>query len=175
MAKELTIKQRHKRYKVAQYGLTASEYVSAITPYGIMAIVNRNEWFVSNPDSWKVGLGGSIALVLVALATFLITKKKESKEFTNGFITLVLGWYAVTFVFYLLANINMEIYKIMAIGGLGLVGALGLDIGARHYEKKASELKVAMNNAKTNLDTEQATKEILKEEEKKKVKIKVVK
>ena len=69
----------------------------------------------------------------------------------------------------------MEIYKIMAIGGLGLVGACGLDYGSKHYEKKATELKQAMTNAKTNLDTEQATQEILKEEEKKKVKIKVIK
>lgn len=175
MAKELTIKQRYKRYRATQYSLVGAEYVSTLTPYGIMAIVNRNEWFISNPDSWKVGLGGAIALVLVALATFLLTKKKENKEITNGFIALVLGWYAVTFVFFLLANINMEIYKIMAIGGLGLVGACGLDYGSKHYEKKANELKQAMTNAKTNLDTEQATQEILKEEEKKKVKIKVIK
>ena len=168
MAKELTIKQRYKRYRAAQYSLVGAEYVSTLTPYGIMAIVNRNEWFVSNPDSWKVGLGGAIALVLVALATFLLTKKKENKEITNGFIALVLGWYAVTFVFFLLANINMEIYKIMAYGGFGLMAALGLDIGSKNFDRKASELKTAMNNAQENLNTEQATKEILEEEKKKK-------
>lgn len=175
MEKELTIKQKYIRCKAAKYGLIASEYVSAITPYGIMAIVNRNEWFIANPQSWKVGLGGAIAMILVALATFLITLKKENKEITNGFIALVLGWYAVTFVFYLLANINMEIYKIMAIGGLGLVGALGLDYGAKHFDKKASAYKLAMTNAQNNLNTEQATQEVLKQEQKRKVKIKVVK
>lgn len=173
--KELTIKQKYRRAKAGQYSLMAAEYVSVVTPYSIMAIVNRNEWFIANPEPWKVGLGGAIALVLVSLATLLVTLKKENKEITNGFIALVLGWYAVTFVFFLLANINMEIYKIMAIGGLGLIGAMGLDYGSRHFEKKAKELKTAITNAKTNLDTEQATKEILKEEEKKKVKIKVVK
>ena len=29
-------------------------------------------------------------------------------------IALIIGWYTVTFIFYLLAEINMEIYKIMA-------------------------------------------------------------
>ena len=29
-----------------------------------MAIVNRDEWFTYNPDSWKVGLGGAIGMTL---------------------------------------------------------------------------------------------------------------
>jgi thiol:disulfide interchange protein len=132
-----------------------------------MAIVNRDEWFTYNPDSWKVGLGGSIGMVLLALAMFLITKRKDNAKLTDGMIALVIGWYAITFVFFLLAQINMEIYKIMGYGGFGLIAALGLDIGSKNFEKKANDLKVAMENARQNLDTEQATKEILKEEKKK--------
>ena len=85
-------------------------------------------------------------------------------------IALVIGWYAITFVFFLLAQINMEIYKIMAYGGFGLIAALGLDIGSKNFEKKAKALKTAMENAQTNLDTEQATKEILEQEKSKKKK-----
>jgi thiol:disulfide interchange protein len=166
--KPLTIKQQYRRNKAYQYGLVGGEYVSTLLPYGIMAIVNREEWFVYNPDSWKVGLGGAIGMVLLALAMFLITKRKDNEKLADGMIALVIGWYAVTFVFFLLAQINMEIYKIMAYGGLGLMGALGLDIGSKHFEKKAKDLKQAMTNAKTNLDTEQATKEILEQEKKKK-------
>jgi thiol:disulfide interchange protein len=133
-----------------------------------MAIVNREEWFVYNPDSWKVGLGGSIGMVLLALAMFLITKKRDNEKLTNGMIALLIGWYAITFVFFLLAQVNMEIYKIMAYGGFGLMGALGLDIGAKHFDKKAQNLDSAMKQAETNLQTEQATKEILEQEKKKK-------
>lgn len=164
--KQLTIKQKYHRYKVAQYSCTAGQYVSAVVPYGVMAIVNRDEWFVQNPNSWKVGLGGSIGMVLMALAMFLITRKKENEKITNGMIGLVIGWYAITFVFFLLAQINTEIYKIMAYGGFGLLGALGLEIGSENFEKKAVSLKTAMSNAKTNLDTEQATKEIIDSEKK---------
>ena len=171
--KELTIKQKYKRYKRIQYGLVAGEYVSTLTPYGIMAIVNHEEWFVYNPDGWKVGLGGAIGMCLLAFAMFLITKKKDNEKLTNGMISLLVIWYAITFVFFLLAQINMEIYKIMAYGGFGLMGALGLDIGSKNFEKKANQLKTAMDNAKTNLDTEQATREILEEENKKNHKVEV--
>lgn len=173
--KELTIKQQYKKYKGLSYGFSAGEYVSAALPYGIMAIVNKDEWFVMNPEPWKVGLGGAIGMVLLALSMFLITKKKENNKLTDGMIALVIGWYAITFVFFLLAKINMEIYQIMAFGGFGLIGALGLEVGSKYFDKKANELKVAMTNAQTNLNTEQATQEILKQEEKKRVKIKVVK
>ena len=166
--KELTIKQKYRKYRTIQYSLVGGEYVSTLLPYGIMAIVNREEWFVMNPEPWKVGLGGAIGMVLLALAMFLITKKRDNEKLTNGMIALLIGWYAITFVFFLLAQINMEIYKIMAYGGFGLVGALGLDIGSKNFEKKADSMKQAMTNAQTNLDTEQATKEILEQEKKKK-------
>ena len=171
--KELTIKQRYRRYKAYQYGLIGGEYVATLTPYAIMAGVNHEEWFVLNPEPWKVGLGGAIGMVLLALAMFLITKKRDNEKLTNGMVALVIGWYAVTFVFFLLAQINMEIYKIMGYGGIGLLAALGLDIGSKNFEKKANNLKTAMNQAQTNLDTEQATKEILKQENKNKKKVAV--
>lgn len=169
--KQLTTKQKIKRYRTAQYSLVAGEYVSALLPYGIMAIVNQEEWFVMNPEPWKVGLGGAIGMVLISLAMFLITKRRDNEKLTNGMIAVVLGWYAITFVFFLLAQINMEIYKIMAYGGLGLLGALGLDVGSKNFEKKANNLKKAMDQAQTNLDTEQAQKEII-EEQKKNTKVK---
>lgn len=168
--KPLTIKQKYRRYKTYQYGLIGAEYVATLTPYSIMAIVNREEWFIYNPEPWKVGLGGTIGMVLLALAMFLITKKRDNEKLTNGMVALVICWYAVAFVFFLLAQINMEIYKIMAYGGLGLIAALGLDIGSKYFEKKATILKNSMNKAQENLNTEQATKEILEEEKTKKKK-----
>ena len=166
--KQLTIKEQQKQYKLYSYILLCGEYVSALLPYGIMAIVNREEWFVLNPEPWKIGLGGSIGLILVALAMFLITKRHDNEKLTNGMVALVILWYAITFVFFLLAHINMEIYKIMAYGGLGLLAALGLEVGSKNFDKKSKELSKAMEQAKTNLNTQQATEEILKEEKKSK-------
>ena len=171
--KELTIKEQRRKYKTYQYALTGGEYVSTLLPYSIMAIVNRDEWFVYNPEPWKIGLGGAIGSTLLLLAMFLITKRKDNKNLTNGMIALLIGWYAVTFVFFLLAQVNMEIYKIMAYGGFGLIGALGLDIGSKHFEKKANDLTKAIEQANTNINTEKATKEILAHKEKKAKKVAV--
>ena len=168
--KELTIKQQYRRYKGYKYALIGGEYVATLLPYGIMAIVNREEWFVLNPEPWKVGLGGAIGMVLMALAMFLITKKKDNAKLTDGMIALVIGWYAITFVFFLLAQINMEIYKIMGYGGLGLMAAVGLDVGSKYFDKKANDLDISMKKAEENLRTGQATEEILKEQAKKKAK-----
>ena len=165
--KHKTIKQQYKEKRAIQYSMIGGEYLSIVVPYGIMAIVNREEWFVMNPEPWKIGLGGSIGIVLLALAMFLITKRKDNAKLTDGMIALVIGWYAITFVFFLLAQINMEIYKIMAYGGFGLLGALGLDIGSKYFDKKATELKTAMENAQENLATQQATQEILEQKKKK--------
>ena len=160
--KPLTIKQKYKRYKTYQYGLVGAEYFATLLPYGIMAIVNRDEWFTYNPDSWKVGLGGSIGIVLLALAMFLITKRKDNAKLTDGMIALVIGWYAITFVFFLLAQINMEIYKIMGYGGFGLIAALGLDIGSKHFEKKANDLKLLWTTQDKTLIPNKQQKRFLK-------------
>lgn len=172
--KPLTIKEQKKRYKTYRYLMIGGEYVSALLPYGIMAIVNADEWFILNPEPWKVGLGGAIGLVLLSLAMFLITKQHDNEKLTNGMVAMLIMWYAITFVFFLLAQINMEIYKIMAYGGLGLLAAVGLDVGSRYFKKKETELGRAMEQAETNLKTEQATKEILEQENKKEKKNKKI-
>ena len=140
-----------------------SEYVATLLPYGIMAIVNRDEWFVYNPETWKVGLGGAIGIALLSLSIFLITKKKENEKITNGMISLVIVWYACAFVFFLLAKINMEIYKIMAYGGLGLIAVIGLEVERKNFENKANQLEESLKEADKKLKVEQATKELTKD------------
>jgi len=159
--KPLTIKQKKNKYRAIQYGLTASEYVSVATPFAIMAGVNHQEWFINNPEPWKLGLGGALGLLLMSLAVLLVTKKKENKELTNGYIALIIGWYAVAFIFLLLARVMNEIYTIMFFGGFGLLGAFGLDLGSKSFEKKADKLKAAIENANAELDKEQAKEELV--------------
>ena len=162
MAKETTIKKRKNKYRALSYSFTAGEYVSVATPYAVMAAVNADEWFVFNPEPWKVGLGGALGMALMALSVFLVTKKKENAKLTDGMIGLVIGWYAVAFVFFLLAKINMEIYTIMFYGGFGLLGALGLNVGSKYYGKQADRMKEAITSATADLDKEQAREEIIK-------------
>lgn len=162
MKKQRTINQMMRRERGAQYALFASEFAVIPIPYAIMCAVNHEEWFVNNPESWKIGLGGAIAIALMSIAILLVGAKKENKELTGGYIAIILGWYALAFVALLLAQILTEIYKIMFIGGSGMLAAFGLDQGSKAFKKKADMHKIAMIEAKKELDKDQAKDEMVK-------------
>lgn len=170
MAKEkkpLTIKQQKNKARAIQYSLFGGEFLSIAIPYAIMAGVNHNEWFIQNPEPWKLGLGGALGLALMSLAVLLVSRKKEDEKLTGGYIALIIGWYAVAFVFLMLARVMNEIYTIMFYGGFGLMAAFGLDMGSKHYKKKADNYKEAIASANKDIDKAQAKQEILAEQEKK--------
>ena len=161
--KQLTVKQKKNRYRVAQYSLFAGEFISILTPYIALGIANYDEWFAQNPDSWKIGLGGSLALALLGLAIFLVGKKKEDDKITGGYIALTLGWFAVAFIFMLLASIMDQIATIMFFGGLGLLGAMGLDIASKQMKKKADFYKEAIDKVYGDTLKEKIKQEVEKE------------
>jgi hypothetical protein len=133
-----------------------------------MGIINFDEWFMTE-EGWKVGLGGTLALALLGMAVFLFTKKKEDNTITNGYITLILGWFAVTFIFMLLASLMEQISTIMFFGGLGLLGAFGLDLGSKDMKKKADLYKEVRAEVYKDTLKDDIRREV--EEEKKRVPI----
>lgn len=173
MAKKLTTRQKQKKYRTLQYTCVGGEFISVLTPFIILGAVNADKWFKSS-DGWKVGLGGALALALMGIAVFLVSYKKEKdNKITNGWITLIVGWFAVTFVFILLANIMDQIATIMLFGGIGLCGAFGLDLISKSFKTKADLYKEAIGEVTKDKLKEQIAQEV--EEEKRKVKIKVIK
>ena len=172
MAKKLTVRQKQKAYRTAQYGCVVGEFLSVFTPFIIMGAVNADTWFKSE-SGWKIGLGGALALALLGIATFLVAKKKEDEsKVTNGWVMFLVGWAAVTFIFILLQNIMDQIATIMLYGLIGLGGACGLDFTSKHFQRKADLYKDAIGEVTTDKLKEQIQKEV--EEEKIKVKAKVV-
>lgn len=171
--KEKTAIQKQRTYRTLQYTCVGGEFLSIITPFIILGAVNAEEWFKSS-DGWKIGLGGSLALALMGLAVFLVTKKKEGEsKITAGWITLIVGWFAVDFIFVLLANIMDQISTIMLFGGIGLLGAFGLDIVSKQVFKVRADLyKDAIGEVKKDTLKDKIEREVA--EEKQKVKIKVI-
>lgn len=148
MKKILTATQKRNRYKVISKASFVGEFVSVGTPYIVMGAINYDEWF-RGTEGWKVGVGGAIALALMGLAVFIITKKKEDTDSkTGGYITLLLGWLATAFVFLLLANIMHDIASIMFFGAIGIAGALGLEIVHKNYNDKANLYTQALQEYK---------------------------
>ena len=158
--KPLTATQKKNKYRTLQYVTFGSEFLSIITPFIAMGIVNHEEWFYQE-DGWKIGLGGSLALALMGIAVFLVTKKKEeNSKVTNGYISLIVGWFAVAFIFMLLADIMSQMSMIMLFGGIGLCGAFGLDIASKDFKAKADAYKEVIKKAKQNVIQQEVEKDL---------------
>ena len=157
--KQLNAKQKQNKYRALQYTTFGCEFLSIFTPFIIMGCVNANEWFY-NEEGWKVGLGGSLALALMGIAVFIVTKKKEDEKITGSYITLIVGWFAVAFIFVLLADIMSQIATIMLFGGIGLLGAFGLDIASKDFKLKADQYKATIQKAKENVIKEEVEEQL---------------
>lgn len=168
--KPLTIKQQKNKYRALQWTMFGGEYIAITSPYMVMAAVNYDEWFLNNPDSWKIGIGGGIALALMGIIVAVITFKKENdNKITDGYVSLILTWLVVATCFHLLADIIYEISTIMYYGAIGLAGAFGLDLGSKAMKNKADRYLDAMKKAQEEINKDQAKEEI----EKEKVKVRV--
>lgn len=157
--KQLTIKQKQNKYRALQFTTFGGEFLSIITPFIVLGLVNAEEWFY-NEEGWKIGLGGSLALALMGIAVFMVTKNKEDKKTTDGYIALIVGWFAVMFVFMLLADIMSQITTIMLFGGIGLLGAFGLDIASKNFKLKADQYRDTIQKSKQKVLQEQAEEEL---------------
>ena len=96
----------------------------------------------------------------MGIAVFLVTKKKEDDKITGGYITLIVGWFAVAFIFMLLADIMSQITTIMMFGGLGLLTAFGLDIASKDFKLKADKYKETIQKAKQEVLKEEVESEL---------------
>lgn len=157
--KPLTAKQKQNKYRALQYSTFVGEFISIILPFIIMGAVNYEDWFVSE-SGWKVGLGGTLALALLGIAVLLVTKKKEDEKITSGYIALIIGWFAVAFIFVLLASIIEQIAMIMFFGGIGIIGAFGLDMTSKNFKAKAEMYKGSIQRAQDKALEEQAMEEM---------------
>lgn len=154
--KKLTLKQQKNRHLINSKLLYASKPLATMTPFAIMMGVKGNEWF---GQDWKIATGGTIAIILMGLASLLVNKKTEDKNITNTWITLVLGWYVVAFIFMLLSQIAQEIWWIMMVGGSGMLLACGIDIAEQDQIKKYNAIKVGLERAEEEIIKEQAKAE----------------
>ena len=161
--KQLTIKQKKNKYRALQWLAFGGEFLAVSSPYIAMGAVNYNDWFVYNPEGWKIGLGGSIAISLMGIVIAIIAFKKENEKFTDGYIALILTWLVVATCLHLLADIIYQISTIMYYGAIGLAGAFGLDLTSKTMQKKANSYLEALTEANKDLNREQAKEEIKKD------------
>lgn len=163
--KKLTTKQKQVKYRALQYASVGGMFVSIITPFIALGVANFEEWFIDNSEGWKVGLGASLGLAVAGIAVALVAAKKEKESnVTNGWITLLVMWFAVAFIAWLLSSIYAQIFEIMMWTGLGIAGAFGLDIVSKNMKKKADAYKIARAKVQEESIEEQAKREVEEEQ-----------
>lgn len=166
MKKELTPTQKKKKYKKIQYACFGGEFLSVITPFVAIGIVNFDKYFIQY-DGTKMSIAAILAASVMGLAVWLVS----SKKLENSYITLLIGWATMTAIFFLLGEIINDISYIMLFGLIGLLGAFGLDIGSASAKKKAEKIDEAIEEAKKEKLVEDYKEEVAQ----KKVKVKVKK
>lgn len=100
----------------------------------------------------------------MGISALLVGKKTEDKTITNTWITLIIGWYAVAFIFMLLSQIMNEIWWVMAVAGSGMLACAGIDYFEKDQVAQASKIKVALAKAGEDLLQEKAKEELQKEQ-----------
>ena len=159
-----TPKDQQRKYKRISRLCFGGEFLSVASPFVTMALANYREYFVEY-DGVKMSLACIIALAVMGVAIFLVSKKK----FDNSFITLVVGWAVVDGIFFLMGRIINDIAYIMLFGLIGLLGAAGLDFASKKANEKAQAYTDGIKAAEQAMIAE-AHKAYIEE---KKIKVKV--
>lgn len=151
-----TEEKRH--YRNMKYLSFGGMFGSVVLPFAIIGMVKFNDYFVEY-DGVKMSIACVLAAALAGIAVFLVATKKVS----NPLIVVLVGWYAVAFIFFLMGKVINDIAYIMFIGGLGIAGALGLDFVGKKCDGEIVKIDEAINEAKKE-EMKEAYKEEVKEE-----------
>lgn len=164
-----SIVKKKNKYRTIEWSCFIGEFVSAATPFVTIAIVNYDKYFVEY-DGVKMSISFFMALAVMGMAIFLIAKKK----FENSYVTLLLGWAVVAFIFTMIGELIVDLANIMWFGLIGLLGSYGLEISSKKARQKKKEIMDIINQAEKENAVEKY-KEEQAEINEKKVKIKVKK
>lgn len=166
--KAKTPKQLKRKYKRLSNLCFASEFISVFAPYIAIGIVNYDKYFIQY-NGTKISVGFVLAMIVMGVATFLVSKKK----FSGSFITLIIGWAMVTGILFLIKELLSDICYIMLFGGIGILGAYGLDIGSKKLGKKAIKIQKGIDSAEEQIIKDAQLDEEIQRNNSRRIKVKV--
>lgn len=164
--KNRTPTEKKRFYTKVKYATFGGEFLSVITPFLIIGIVKFNDYFVEF-DGTRMSIACVLACALMGLTVWLVA----SKKFENSFISLIIGYATVDFIFFLIGKVINDIAWIMLFGLMGLLGSLGLDVASKKADAKIKEIDSAIKEAQKEQTKEEYREEAKKEEENKNSKV----
>ena len=153
----MSVKKQKSKYRALQWASFIGEFISVATPFVAIGIVNYEKYFIEY-DGTKMSISFFMALAVMGFAIWSISKKKLE----NSYITLLIGWAVMAFIFTMLGQMITDLAYIMWFGLIGLCGAYVLDLVSKHYKKKKDEITDAENTAKKEELVEQVKTEKIK-------------
>lgn len=168
--KQRTPTEEVKHLKRIKTSCFFGQFLSVAAPFITIGIVNFDKYFVKY-DGVKMSIASILAAFLMGLAVWLTSKKK----FTNSYVTLIIGWAAVTCLFFLLGELIKDVSYIMLFALIGLLGAAGLDVASAKTDAKINQIQEGIQEAKKQMTKDAYLEEVSQEQEKKKIKIKIKK
>lgn len=132
---ELTAVEKYKRLRNQGYTCLALKWVSILSPYLIIGIVNFDEYF-QEANGLKMSLGCILALIVAGIS--IANETKENKKI-NGIVAWAIAW-ALAILFQSLLN---DLVLILGFGLLGQLVGAGFQLGSEIQLEKADLYKKA--------------------------------
>lgn len=136
---ELTSVEKYKRLRTQGYSLKGAKWLSILTPYIVIGIVNFDEYF-TEVNGVKMSIGCTLAMVVAGITIF-----NESKE--NKKISGLVGWAVAFALCYLMQSILQDLVLIIGCGFVGQLIGAGFEVGSETQLNKAKLYRDAIIQA----------------------------
>lgn len=138
---ELNAVEKYKRLRGGSTACFVGKWVSILSPYLIIGIVNFEDYF-TEANGIKMSMGCTLAMIVAGIAIF--NESKENKKI-NGLV----GWAVAFALCYLLSSILQDLVLIVGCGLAGQIVGAGFELGAKNLKTKAILYRDATINAES--------------------------
>ena len=137
--------QTLKKLKKVERILFASEIGSCIAPFGILTIINFDEYFIQT-DAWRTSLSFAMLAGATVIAICLMAKEKLKLNLVSALTGLIIA----DVICWLLGALITDLAYILLFVIIGFVGALGLEIKRKKEVDEINLLNKGIEKAKVD-------------------------
>jgi chromate transport protein ChrA len=138
---ELTSIEKYKRLRRQGTTCTTMKWISILSPYLTIGIINFDEYFVE-ANGVKMSMGCILAFIVAGVA--ISNETKENKK-VNGLV----GWAIAFALIYLFQSILNDLLLIVGCGFVGQLVGAGFEVGADIQSEKADLYKKSIIQAES--------------------------